>query len=206
MGSLHGRVIGDIQLDDMNGQLFAVRQCAQFCCRRGIPSAHCPHAGKHDVSLACQGFNSQTTKATVTARHQNGFCAIVLSPFFSLCTERIGASQDNQTSEPPPPRLSACKHARLSARVVPAPFPEVELGGETIPVQGGRHPLWFTVKSRGPQNMYHAAASKKPEIIKKCGEPGWYRLVWTGMGGIVDETSSVSRSTTLSRSLTRTLA
>ena len=54
MAWLHGSVIRDIQVDDLDGQLFAVGQCAEFCCRRGVPPGHRAHASEHDVSLACQ--------------------------------------------------------------------------------------------------------------------------------------------------------
>jgi hypothetical protein len=50
-------------------------------------------------------------------------------------------------------------------------FGSGQLEAEITPVKGGRRPLWFTMETHGLQNIYHAAASKKPRIIKKWGEP-----------------------------------
>src|SRR5258707_8936063 len=73
-GLLHRSIIRDIDLNEMDGKLFSFCQRAQFCCRRCILCCYRTHACKNGVSLTSQGFNSQTTKATGTASHQNSLC------------------------------------------------------------------------------------------------------------------------------------
>src|SRR5258706_5681672 len=71
-GPLHGGVIRDIDFDDLQGERFSLRERAECFCRRGILSCGRTHAREHTVSLARQGFNCQTTKATGTPSDKNG--------------------------------------------------------------------------------------------------------------------------------------
>src|SRR5258708_27840425 len=71
-GPLHGGVIRDIDLNSVQGQRFSLRERAECFRRRGILACGRTHARENDVSLARQGFNSQTTKATGTASDENG--------------------------------------------------------------------------------------------------------------------------------------
>src|SRR5258708_17343380 len=71
-GPLHGGVIRDIDLDDLQGQRFSLRERAECFCGRGILSGCCTHARENTIYLTRQGFHRQTTKATGTARDDNG--------------------------------------------------------------------------------------------------------------------------------------
>src|SRR5207245_10339189 len=65
-GPLHGGVIRDIDLNILQGQRFSLRERAECFRRGGILACGRTHAREHTVSLARQGFNCQTTKATGT--------------------------------------------------------------------------------------------------------------------------------------------
>ena len=70
-GLFHGRIICDIDLDEVQGKLFSLRERTEFFCRRGILSCRSTHARESTVSLTRQGFNSQTAKTTGTPSDKN---------------------------------------------------------------------------------------------------------------------------------------
>jgi hypothetical protein len=64
-GPLHGGVICDIDFDGLQGKPFSLREREECFCRMSIL------ARGRTVSLACEGFNCQTTKATGTPSDKN---------------------------------------------------------------------------------------------------------------------------------------
>jgi hypothetical protein len=59
LSAFDGRIVGNVEFEDVQLMRFAFRQCAQLSCGLRIPALDSAHRGKDMVFLACKRFHNR---------------------------------------------------------------------------------------------------------------------------------------------------